>query len=105
VEYTLREAAGNPLLKAVLTDQHGDLLPYLTTRADALHGAATQRCVRDLLERWPHLPADDVRLVADAVTRLTVSHLVLPGARPEQVADDVARLVERLLPVPVEGTA
>ena len=43
-------------------------------------------------------PADDVRVVADVVTRLTVSHLVLPGGRPDEVAADLARLVERLLP-------
>lgn len=103
VEYTLREAGGNPLLKAVLTDDHGDLLPYLTTRASALHALAAERCAHDLLVRWPGLSADDVRLVADAVTRLTVSHLVLPGACPDVMADDVARLVDRLLPVPPGG--
>jgi hypothetical protein len=31
-----------------------------------------------------------------------VSHLVLPGARPEQVAADIARLVDRLLPAPAD---
>jgi AcrR family transcriptional regulator len=98
VEHTLREAASNPLLKAVLTDDAGDLLPYVTTRAEVLHAAAAERCAGDLLERWPALPPADVRLVADVVTRLVVSHLVLPGGRPEQVADDVARLVDRLLP-------
>lgn len=104
VEFTLREAAGNPLLKAVLTDADtpdgGGLLPYLTTRAEALHAAAAERCAVHLLERWPALRTDDVRLVADAVTRLIVSHLVLPGARPDEVAADIARLVDRLLPVP-----
>jgi AcrR family transcriptional regulator len=100
VEFTLRAAADNPLLKAVLTDDAGGLLPYLTTRAEALHAAAAERCASQLLSVWPQLPVDDVRLVADVVTRLTVSHIVLPGARPEQVADDVARLVDRLLPVP-----
>jgi len=103
VEHTLTAAASNPLLKAVLTDDAGDLLPYLTTRAEVLHAAAAERCAADLLERWPALPPDDVRLVADAVTRLVVSHLVLPGGRPDQVASDVARLVERLLPLPEEG--
>ncbi|HVM26629.1 MAG TPA: TetR family transcriptional regulator [Mycobacteriales bacterium] len=102
VEYTLREAADNPLLKAVLTDSRdggaGELLPYLTTRAEALHAAAAERCADRLLSSWPHLPPADVALAADVVTRLTVSHLVLPGGRPEQVADDVARLVDRLLP-------
>jgi AcrR family transcriptional regulator len=99
-QWTIREASNNPLLKAVLTDDAGGLLPYLTTRAEALHAAAAERCASQLLGLWPQLPVDDVRLVADVVTRLTVSHIVLPGARPEQVADDVARLVDRLLPVP-----
>jgi AcrR family transcriptional regulator len=97
-EHTLREAAGNPLLKAVLTDDAGGLLPYLTTRAQALHAAAAQRCTAHLLRRWPRLWPADVRLVADVVTRLTVSHLVLPATRPDEVASDVARLVDRLLP-------
>jgi len=97
-EYTLRAAADNPLLKAVLTHDTGGLLPYLTTRGEALHAAAADRCAHDLLARWPYLPPDDVRLVADVVTRLTISHLVLPGARPEQVAADLAHLVDRLLP-------
>ncbi len=100
VEYTLREAAGNPLLKAVLTDDGGELLPLLTTRSQELHALAADRCAALLLERWPVLPPDDVRRTADVVTRLTVSHLVLPGAPAEQVAADVGRLVDRLLPVP-----
>ena len=102
-EYTLSAAAGNALLKAVLTDDAGDLLPYVTTRAEALHAAAADRCARSLLERWPSLPVDDVRTVADAVTRLTFSHLVLPGGRPDQVAADLARLVDRVLPVTPSG--
>lgn len=102
VEFTLREASDNALLKAVLTDDASGLLPFLTTRAEALHAAAAERCAAHLLELWPALPPDDVRLVADVVTRLTVSHLVLPGAPAEQVADDVARLVDRLLPVPAQ---
>ena len=97
-EWTLREAAGNPLLKAVLTDDAGGLLPLLTTRAEAILAAASEHTRAYVLGHWPHLPADEVRLVADVVIRLTVSHLVLPGSRPEQVAHDLAHLVERLLP-------
>jgi AcrR family transcriptional regulator len=105
-EHTLREGSGDPLLKAVLTDDAGGLLPYLTTRAEALHAAAAGCCAAHLLRRWPQLPPDDVRLVADLVTRLTVSHLVLPAARPDEVAADVARLVDRLLPAAAgEGDA
>ncbi len=97
-EFTLTEAASNPLLKAVLTDDSGGLLPFLTTRSDVLLAAARERCVKYLSDRWPDLEADRVLLVADAVNRLTLSHLVLPGGRPDQVATDIARLVDSLLP-------
>jgi AcrR family transcriptional regulator len=97
-EWTLTEAAANPLLKAVLTDDASGLLPFLTTRSDAILSAATEHLAGYLSGSWPDLPADEVRLVAEVVTRLTVSHLVLPGRRPEQVAHDIAHLVERLLP-------
>ena len=96
-EWTLRVAATNPLLKAVLTDDAGGLLPFLTTRAEAILAAASEHCAAHLLAHWPDLPADEVRLVADVVTRLTVSHLVLPGLRPDQVGRDVTHLVGRLL--------
>lgn len=97
-EFTLREAASNPLLKAVLTDDSGGLLPFLTTRSEALLAAARERCAAYLCEHWPALPPQTVLLVADAVNRLTLSHLVLPGGRPDQVAADIARLVDSLLP-------
>lgn len=97
-EFTLTEAASNPLLKAVLTDDSGGLLPFLTTRSDALLTAARERCVAYLSDHWPDLPAERVLFVADAVNRLTLSHLVLPGGRPDQVAADIARLVDSLLP-------
>lgn len=96
-EWTLTTAAANPLLKAVLTDDAGGLLPFLTTRADAILGAASEHCATYLSGHWPDLPADEVRLVADVVTRLTVSHLVLPVSRPDEVARDLAHLVDRLL--------
>ena len=97
-EFTLREAASNPLLKAVLTDDSSGLLPFLTTRSDALLAAARERCASYLSDHWPDLPAERVRFVADAVIRLTLSHLVLPGARPDEVAADITRLVDALLP-------
>ena len=97
-EFTLTEAVSNPLLKAVLTDDSGGLLPFLTTRSDALLAAARDRCVSYLSAHWPELAPERVLFVADAVNRLTLSHLVLPGGRPDQVAADIARLVDSLLP-------
>ena len=96
-EYTLREAAGNPLLKAVLTDDAGGLLPFLTSRGDGVLAAASRHCADHLSRQWPGLPADEVRLVADLVIRLTISHLLLPGRRPDEVGADITHLVSRLL--------
>jgi AcrR family transcriptional regulator len=96
--FTLTEAASNPLLKAVLTDDSGGLLPFLTTRSEALLAAARERCASYLSEHWPELAPERVLFVADAVNRLTLSHLVLPGGRPDQVAAGIARLVDALLP-------
>jgi AcrR family transcriptional regulator len=95
--WTLEEAARNPLLKAVLTDDDGGLLPYLTTRAETLQAAARDHLAEHLTSRWPSIPRPRVQLVADTVTRLTFSHLVLPGGRPDQVAHDIAVLVDALL--------
>ena len=69
-----------------------------TTRSEALLAAAREHCAAYLLSSWPHLDARLVLLVADAVNRLTLSHLVLPGGRPDEVAADIARLVDALLP-------
>ena len=96
--WTLTEAAGNPLLKAVLTDDSGGLLPFLTTRSEALLGLAREHCAAYLSSHWPDLAPGPVLFVADAVNRLTLSHLVLPGGRPDEVAADITRLVDALLP-------
>lgn len=96
-EWTLTEAASNPLLKAVLTDDTGSLLPLITTRSEALLAATRERCRAYLTSHWPGLDPALVLLVADAVNRLTLSHLVLPAGRPDQVAADLARLVDSLL--------
>lgn len=96
-QWTLEEAARNPLLKAVLTDDAGGLLPYLTTRAESLQAAARDHCVQHLTATWPGIAPDRVELIADTVTRLQFSHLLLPGGRPEQVAHDIAVLVDALL--------
>jgi len=95
--WTLEEAARNPLLKAVLTDDVGGLLPFLTTRGDQLQAAARKHSLDHFASHWPDIPLDQRELVADTVTRLTFSHLVMPGGRPEQVAHDIARLVTALL--------
>jgi AcrR family transcriptional regulator len=100
VLHTLETGADDPLLKAILSSARGpsELLPWFTTRADPLLAAAGKLLTGYLTAHWPHLTTRDVRLVAESVIRLTVSHLVLPLAPIERTADDLATLVERLLP-------
>jgi hypothetical protein len=98
-EWTLRVAREDPLIKAVLTDDGTDgLLPYLTTRSDALLAAVTARNVDYLRRHWPDLPGDDIEFVADTLVRLTVSHIVTPAGPADVTAQQIAHLVDRLLP-------
>ena len=100
VAHTLRTGADDPLMKAILSSARGpsELLPLLTTRAEPMLEAARRLLTGYLTEHWPHLTTRDVALVAESTIRLTVSHLVLPLAPIERTADDLATLVERLLP-------
>jgi AcrR family transcriptional regulator len=100
-EWTIREASNNPLLKAVLTDDTSELLPFLTTRGEAIIGAARSNIETYWRAQWPEIDVDDVALAAEAVARLTVSYLVLPSDGPDGSAEAIAarlsKLVERLL--------
>ena len=95
--WTLEEAERNPLLKAVLTDDVGGLIPFLTTRSEQLQALAREHLEDHVRSHWPEIEPALLHLVADTVTRLTFSHLLLPGGRPEQVAEDIAVLVSALL--------
>ncbi len=98
IAFTLRAAADNPLLKAVLTGEDSEeFLPLLTTRAEPLLLTSRSRIVAHLHAQWPHLDAAAVEVVAESATRLTMSHLVLPLHPPEAVAERVATLVTRYL--------
>ena len=100
-EWTIREASNNPLLKAVLTDDTSELLPFLTTRGEAIIGAARSNIETYWRAQWPEIDADDVALAAETVARLTISYLVLPSDGPDGSAEAIAarlsKLVERLL--------
>jgi AcrR family transcriptional regulator len=100
-EWTIREASDNPLLKAVLTDDTSELLPFLTTRGEAIIGAARSNIETYWRAQWPDIDSDDVALAAETVARLTISYLVLPSDGPDGSAEAIAarlsKLVERLL--------
>jgi AcrR family transcriptional regulator len=100
-EWTIRAASSNPLLKAVLTDDTSELLPFLTTRGEAVIGAARANIESYWRAHWPDLDPEVAALAAETVARLTVSYLVLPSDGPdgsaEAIAARMAHLVERLL--------
>lgn len=101
VAYTLGTAADDPLKKATLTGAGSeDLLPLMTTHAEPVLFAAKRRIVAHVLRQWPGLDETDVTDLADAVVRLTMSHVVLPMEPPDVVAARLARLVARYVGIP-----
>jgi AcrR family transcriptional regulator len=99
ISFTLDAGGDDPMLKATLSSARGgsELLPLLTTRAEPLLTASRRQLVTYLTEHWPELAHRDIALVAESLIRLTVSHLVLPLAPSETVADQLAELAARAL--------
>ena len=90
--HVLREAAGNPLINAILTSARDPdpLLPFLTTRAELVLATATA-----VIQEWaqahaPGITADALEFGAESIVRLVVSHIVLPTAPVEQTAERLA---------------
>ena len=100
VLHTLREAAGNALVRAILTSARGgadELLPYLTTRSDAALALAGAVIAEWAAVHLPEAGAEEVALAGDAVIRLTISHIMLPSGTPEATAAALAEVFHRLL--------
>jgi AcrR family transcriptional regulator len=100
IAHVLTEAAGNPLLKAILTTTRGGvdpLLPFLTTRADVVLVAATSVIQEWALADSPGIDAEKLAFGADTVMRLVVSHIMLPTAPPEETAQRLADLAALLI--------
>lgn len=98
---TLREAAANPLVRAILTSGRGgadELLPFLTTRSDIVLNAGVAVLTQWARESLPATPPETLARAVDAVVRLTVSHIMLPRDTPEGTAATLAGIFVRLLP-------
>jgi AcrR family transcriptional regulator len=99
VEYTLRTAAEDPLLKAVLSSAHGaseDLLPLLTTRPEPVLDRAISAVLGQVRALYADLGLGDERLASmvEMVVRLTLSHLAQPSGPVEHAVEQVRWLVE-----------
>ncbi|WP_433502270.1 TetR family transcriptional regulator [Pseudonocardia halophobica] len=95
VRGALARAEDNPLLKTLLTGDEGT--PELFgTDSEPIVVAARERAAGYLRRRWPELDPDAVGLAAETAARLTVSHIVLPLAPADVVAEQVATVVTRI---------
>ena len=87
----LELASDEPLVRIIVADaEGGELIRLLTSTGLAV---ATER-VGDLIQDvWPQVRRDDARLVAASLTRLAISHALVPLETTEESAVAVTRLV------------
>jgi AcrR family transcriptional regulator len=95
IGFTFDLAERDALAKSILGGANAeDMLPFLTTRGRPVLALATSVFARHVHEHWPDLPGPDVHLVAETIVRMTLSHLMTPGARRVEA---VVRVTEALL--------
>lgn len=93
VEVFLNAAAEEPLIMAIARGDAGDgLLQLVTNQAGPVLGFATERLSAFLGETWPHVSKESVRLIAENMIRLGISHAASSTAPAEQTAEDLAEL-------------
>jgi AcrR family transcriptional regulator len=97
VGWALAEASHNPLVKAALVDDAGDLLPLLTTRSGAVLAALRDGLTVALTRRWPRLDPEHTQWVSELAVRLAISHLVVPTEPVATTVAHVETVVRRLL--------
>lgn len=97
VAYTLAKAADDPLFTAFLVPGNSEaFLPLLTSDGEPIVAAARDRIAAALAASHPDLDPGDLVVTGETVTRLTLSHVVLPLHPAEIVADQIARIGVRI---------
>ncbi|MEQ7847267.1 MULTISPECIES: TetR/AcrR family transcriptional regulator [Nocardioides] len=106
VGFVLEEAENSPLLRAVLISNRDSpppatgILPLLTTSAQLLE-LASGSLARWLTSHVAGLRADEVSDAAEALVRLTVSHLALPTRSRADTARKITEVGLRCLGLPI----
>lgn len=94
LEVFLSGAADNALVKAITQgESSGGLLPLITTHGRPVLELAQTRLAATIHELWPVFTADDVRLFADSVVRLAISHLTTATGGPDAATRDISRVL------------
>lgn len=89
----------NPLLRAIVTATHGaetELVPLLTTRADAVIAAARGR-VSECLLSYDGVRRSSVDVMSDILVRTVLSHVMQPAADSTRLPSGLARVATRVL--------
>ena len=93
-------AGRTTLLQIVISASHGaehDLLPLLTTQSQPII-ETTKDLIRERCRPYvPDTPARELDATIDVIVRTVLSHVMQPSATPEQTADDIALIVERVV--------
>ncbi|MGH3432716.1 MAG: TetR family transcriptional regulator [Thermocrispum sp.] len=93
VRVFLKSAQEEPLIVSIASGEASDgLLPLVTNQAGPVLRFATERLTAVLGRTWPHIPDVAVRLVAENMIRLGISHAASSNAPAEQTAADLAEL-------------
>jgi AcrR family transcriptional regulator len=110
VDFVLEEAENSSLLRAVLIYNHDSsapatgILPLLTTSAQLLE-LASNSLARWLTSHVPGLQDSEVADAAEALVRLTVSHLALPTMSREDTSSKITEVGLRYLGLSVEASS
>jgi len=87
----LTGAADNLMVKAILGGD--DLLPLVTTRSLPVIEVARERLSAVITVHWPALDAGDVRLFAETIARLAISHATVADGDVSHAVRDIVRVV------------
>ncbi|MFG1928340.1 TetR family transcriptional regulator [Cryptosporangium sp. NPDC048952] len=95
----LTGAADNLMVKAILSGD--DLLPLVTTQGLPVIEMARERLIAVIGVHWPFLDAGDVRLFAETVARLAISHATVATG---DAAHDISRVLRPFITQVFDGS-
>ena len=100
VRSVLEHARGNALLHAVVSATHGtdtELLPLLTTHSGELLQTARTVVLKHVRQYAVDVDADRLDAAVDTVVRVVLSHVMQPSGDPEETADAIGWIADRVL--------
>lgn len=100
ITYALTEPRRSPLLLGVLTTTNHDsdeFLPLLTTRSEPLLERATRVVTNWWIEAYPYLDGKRAASVFEAVIRLVLSYVMVPGPSTRQLPGRLTEITTILM--------